>query len=210
MARQVTDSAGRWRRRAQAWAALWLLALAGPAWAEPAAPPAERSGRQLHLAMLNALPADLGTGLSSGAAVRWLQPLGPGQGRWLWGGELSAGSTTEYGASWQVTQRDLRLRAVTGVQAALGRGRAALLLGAGPTVISEQRLRAQGERLGLSGAALEQHGWGALASLDLTLSVAAPVVGAWTALVSAGPALHLGGSDPALGWTTALGVGWMP
>lgn len=196
------------RAVAQAWllAALYTL----PALAEEPEPAHPWSGTQLHAAMVNGLPAVLGTGMSTGASLRWLQPLGSGQSRWVWGGEVSVSSSTEYGASWQVSQTDMRVRALVGAQAALGRGRMALLLGAGPTAVLENRLRNQGERLGLSGDALEQNRWGALASLDLNWSVAAPVAGQWAAVVSAGPALHLGSSGAALGWTTLLGVGWMP
>lgn len=196
------------RRVALAWLAASLFAL--PALAEEAEPAHPWSGAQLHAAMINGLPAVLGTGMSTGGSLRWLQPLRRRQARWVWGGELSVSSSTEYGASWQVSHTDMRVRVLGGVQAALGRGKMALLLGAGPTAVLENRLRNQGERLGLSGDALEQNSWGALASVDLSWSVAAPVVGPWAAIVSAGPALHVGSNGAALGWTTLLGVGWMP
>jgi hypothetical protein len=216
MRMRVKGGTGGWRRRrwvARTWIALtWIAAslLALPAMAEEPEPDHPWRGKQLHAALLNGLPAVLGTGMSTGASLRWLQPLRQGQARWVWGTEISAGSATEYGASWQVSQLDLRLRAVVGAQAALGRGKMALLLGAGTTLVREDRLRNQGERLGLSGDALEQSSWGALGSLDLSWSLAAPVAGPWAAVVSAGPALHLGSSGAAMGWTTLLGVGWMP
>lgn len=198
--------------RRRCWALAWLVAslFALPALAQEAEPAHPWSGKQLHAAMINGLPAVLGTGMSTGGSLRWLQPLGQAQTRWVWGGELSVSSSTEYGASWQVSHTDMRVRVLGGVQAALGRGKMALLLGAGPTAVLENRLRNQGERLGLSGDALEQNSWGALASVDLSWSVAAPVVGPWAAIVSAGPALHVGSNGAALGWTTLLGVGWMP
>lgn len=190
----------------QTWLLLLLISL--PALGQEAEVRHPWHGTQWHAAMVNGLPAALGTGLSSGGSLRWLRDVGGV--RWVWGSELSAGSATEYGASWQVSQLDVRLRALAGVQAALGRGKLALLLGAGPTLVREHRLRNQGERLGLSGEALEQTSWGALGSLDLNASVAAPVAGPWVAVVSAGPAVHVGSDGAALGWTTLLGVGWMP
>lgn len=203
---------GRAGGRRRCWALAWLAAslFALPALAEESEPDHPWRGKQLHAAMVNGLPAVLGTGMSTGASLRWLQPLRQAQTRWVWGGEISASSSTEYGASWQVSQTDMRVRVLAGAQAALGRGKMALLLGAGPTAVRENRLRNQGERLGLSGDALEQNSWGALASVDLSWSVAAPVVGPWAAIVSAGPALHVGSNGAALGWSTLLGVGWMP
>ena len=191
------------------------LAVPGPAQAqsaqdgadpdEPVQAASAWAGSQAHVALTNGLPAALGTGLSMGLAARWLQP-----GRWTWGGEVSASSATEYGASWEVTQRDLRARGLLGLQAAMGRGRMALLLGLGVTAVQESRLRNQGERLGLSGEALEQAAWGALASADLLAVVSVPVVGAWAAVVAAGPALHVGQGGARAGWTAQLGVGWLP
>lgn len=168
-------------------------------------PPARFAGSQLNLALTNGLPAVLGTGMSTGVALRWLQP-----GRWTWGGELSGASATEYGASWQVAHLDIRARGLVGVQAALGRARVAALLGLGVTAVQENRLRQQGERLGLTGDALEQTTWGALASADLLAVVAVPVTGAWAAIVAGGPALHVGQDGPRAGWTAQLGVGWLP
>lgn len=167
--------------------------------------PHRLAGSQLNLAMSNSLPASLGTGLSTGLAARWLQP-----GRWTWGGEFSGSTATEYGASWEVHHLDVRVRALAGVQGSLGRGRVAALLGIGATAIRENRLRNQGERLGLSGEALEQTTWGALGSADLLAVVSLPVVGPWAAVVAAGPALHIGQSGAAAGWTAQLGVGWLP
>lgn len=167
--------------------------------------PHRLAGSQLNLAMNNSLPASLGTGLSTGLAARWLQP-----GRWTWGGELSGSTATEYGASWEVNHLDVRARAVVGLQGSIGRGRVAVLLGLGPTAIRENRLRNQGERLGLSGEALEQTTWGALGSADLLAVVSLPVVGPWAAVVAAGPALHISQSGTAAGWTAQLGVGWLP
>ena len=172
---------------------------------QPAVQAPSPTGRQLNVMLTNGLPAALGTGLSTGLSMRWLQP-----GLWTWGGEVSGATATEYGASWQVAHLDLRARGLVGAQVAQGRSRLAALLGLGVTAVRENRLRQQGERLGLTGEALEQTAWGALASADLMVVVTVPVVGPWAAVVAAGPALHLGQNGVAAGWTAQLGVGWLP
>src|ERR1700690_2713745 len=91
-------------------------------------------------------PVALDTGLSMGVGA------GASLGRTLvLGVRASWATATESSTAWLVTHDDLRLRLTGGVQRDVGRGRFALRLGVGPSLVHETRTRNQGARAGLSG-----------------------------------------------------------
>jgi hypothetical protein len=195
-------------RRATIALALLLLA-GGPAYAEEA--PADsgiwrvRSGGLLTVdgGLALAPPAALGTGLSTGLGV------GASYGRVLALGLRASWSTaTESSLAWQVTQSDAKLRATAAVQGAAGRGRFAVRLGAGPTIVHESRLRNQGARAGLTGSALQTSATATFAAADLEAVVAVHLAGPWLLTMSGGPTLTIIDSGAHLGWTALVGTGW--
>lgn len=150
-------------------------------------------------------PAALGAGLSTGVGA------GASYGRLVALGVRAAWSTaTESSLAWQVTQADFRLRATGTVQRAVGRGRFALRLGAGPTIVHETRLRNQGMRAGLTGADLETSATTTLAAGELEGVVAIHIAGPWLLTVSGGPTLTIIDGAAHAGWTALIGTGWQP
>jgi hypothetical protein len=155
--------------------------------------------------LLVGLPAALGTGLSTGIGAG--VSLGD---RLAWGARVSWSTATESSLPWTVTQADLRLRATAAIQQRAGRGRFALRLGLGPTIVHESRLRNQGMRAGLTGSDLETSSWVALPAADLEAVVALHVAGPWLFLLSGGPSLAIVDGNARWGWTAQLGAGWQP
>jgi hypothetical protein len=153
-----------------------------------------------------ARPAALGTGLSTGvgAGVGW------GAGLLAVGARASWSSATESSIVWQVTQADLKLRADVALQARAGRGRLALRLGLGPTIVHESRLRNQGTRAGATGSDLETSATTALPAGDLEAVVAVHVAGPWLLSLSGGPSLTFVDNSAHVGWSALLGTGWQP
>jgi len=150
-------------------------------------------------------PAALGTGLSTGVGA------GASYGRLLALGVRASWSTaTESSLAWQVTQADFKLRATGAVQRAVGRGRFALRLGAGPTIVHETRLRNQGMRAGLTGADLETSATATLPAGELEAVVAIHIAGPWLLTMSGGPTLTIIDGGAHAGWTALIGTGWQP
>jgi hypothetical protein len=155
--------------------------------------------------LLVGLPAALGTGLSTGVGAG----VTVGE-RFAWGARVSWSTATESSLTWTVTQADLRLRATAAVQQRAGRGRFALRLGLGPTIVHESRLRNQGARAGLTGGELQTSAWVTLPAADLDGVVALHVAGPWLFLVGGGPSLTVIDGGARWGWTAQLGAGWQP
>jgi len=150
-------------------------------------------------------PAALGTGLSTGVGA------GASYGRLLAVGLRASWSTaTESSLAWEVTQADFKLRATAAIQASAGRGRFALRLGAGPTIVNETRLRYQAGRAMATGAAAETSATATLAAGDLEGVVAVHIAGPWLLTMSGGPSLTIIDGGAHFGWTALIGTGWQP
>jgi hypothetical protein len=151
-------------------------------------------------------PAALPTGLSTGAGAG----LSFGGGLFAIGARGSWSTATESSIAWTVTQFDVRLRAVAAIQHTSGRGRMALRLGIGPTIVHERRVRNQGQRAGLSGSDLETSAFSARPAGDLELVIGLHVAGPWLLTLSGGPSLSVASATGHAGWTSQIGVGWQP
>jgi hypothetical protein len=150
-------------------------------------------------------PAALATGFSTGVAA------GASFGRLVaWGLRTSLSTASESSVAWRVTQADVKLRATAALQRQVGRGRLALRLGLGPTIVRETRLRNQGMRAGLTGSDLQTSSVRAFAAGDLEAVVGVHIAGAWLLTTSAGPSLTLVDGGARWGWTAQIGVGWQP
>ncbi len=103
-----------------------------------------------------ALPAALATGLSTGVGANYSR-LATESGTFAYGASASWSTATEYTLIEAVRNDDIRLRLCGLVQRPIGRGVFALRLSAGGTLVYEDRTRAQGNRAGLSGSALEHN-----------------------------------------------------
>jgi len=186
-----------------AFALVALAAAARQARADGPAPDAGiwrvRSGGPLAIdgGLVLGQPAALGTGLSTGVGA------GASYGRLLAVGLRASWSTaTESSMAWQVTQADYKLRATAAVQRAVGRGRLALRLGAGPTLVHETRLRNQ--------STLQTSATSPLAAGELEGVVAVHIVGPWLLTMSGGPSLTIIDGGAHVGWTSLIGAGWQP
>jgi hypothetical protein len=191
--------------------ALLLVVLGGRAWGQGSGTEDEafrvRSNGRLTLdgGLLLAAPTALATGFSTGVGA------GASFGRVLvWGVRASWSSATESSIDWTVTHADMKLRAIAAVQRAAGRGRFALRLGLGPTLVHESRIRNQGMRAGLSGADLETSHFDTLPSADVEGVVAVHIAGPWLLVMSGGPSLSIVDGGVRGGWTALLGTGWQP
>ena len=151
-------------------------------------------------------PTALGTGLSTGAAAG----VSFGGGLLALGARASWSTATESSIAWTVSQSDIRLRAGAALQHASGRGRMALRLMLGPTLVHESRTRNQGQRAGLTGSELEASAWAARPAADLEAVIALHVAGPWLMMLSGGPSLSLASGTAHAGWLGQLGVGWQP
>ncbi len=166
-----------------------------------------RTGGRLTIdgGVMLALPAALGTGLSTGVGA------GAMVGRRFRLGLRMAGSTaTESSIDWSVTHTELRLRAAADFQHIAGRGTFGLRLGVGPTIVHETRSRNQGGRAGLTGSALETTAFSMLPSVDVDAVVGVHVAGPWLLLVSGGPSGSWVSGDFKAGWSALVGTGWQP
>jgi hypothetical protein len=153
--------------------------------------------------LVMASPAALGTGLSIGAAA------GVSVGRLLaWGVRASWSSASESSLTWSVTQADFKLRLGAAIQRDAGRGRFALRLGVGPTMVRETRLRNQGVRAGLSGSDLQTSATQIAGGAEVEAVIAVHIAGPWLLSTSAGPSLTVLDGDRRLGWTGQVGIGW--
>jgi hypothetical protein len=154
-----------------------------------------------------ALPAALPTGTTAGVGVGFARIATPG-GRLAWGGRASWSTATEYSLVDTVRNDDIRMRLCGVLQHVAGRGSFGLRLGLGATVVYEGRTRAQGNRAGLSGSALETTAWYLLPAADLEGVVVLRVWDSWGMSISGGPTLHIIAGGARAGWSSGLGVTW--
>jgi hypothetical protein len=154
-----------------------------------------------------ALPAALATGLSTGVGANYNR-LATKSGTFAYGASASWSTATEYTLTESVRNDDIRLRLCGIVQRPAGRGIFALRLSAGGTLVYEDRTRAQGNRAGLSGSALDTTTWSMLPAADAEGVVFLRVWESWGMSISGGPTLHIVDSGARWGWTSGLGVTW--
>jgi hypothetical protein len=147
------------------------------------------------------LPSGLSTGVGAGVTYGRLVAVGA---------RASWSTATSSSLDWTATHDDYRLRAVAAVQRVLGRGAFALRLGAGATLVHEDRTRNQGARAGLTGADLSTSALALLPAGDLEAVVSVHVAGRWFLTISAGPSALLEHGDAHLAWIGQLGAGWQP
>jgi hypothetical protein len=158
----------------------------------------------LDAGLVLALPVALGTGLSTGVGAG----VTLGGGHLAWGVRASWSTATESSIDWTVSHDDIRLRVVGAVQQRAGRGRFALRLGFGPTIVHETRVRNQAALAGIT--SLNSTTFEAGPAADLEAVVALHVAGPWLLTLGAGPSLAVIGGDARWGWTSLLGAGWQP
>jgi hypothetical protein len=151
-----------------------------------------------------ALPVALGTGLSTGAGAG----VTVGRGHFVWGARAAWSTASESSVDWIVTNAELKLRLAGAVQQRAGRGRFALRLGLGPTIVHETRLRQQAMRVSLAGS--QTSTYDAAPAADLEVVVAVHVAGPWLLTMAAGPSLTIIDGGAHWGWTALLGAGWQP
>lgn len=154
-----------------------------------------------------ALPAALATGLSTGVGASYSR-LATKSGTFAYGASASWSTATEYTLIDAVRNDDIRLRLCGIIQRPTGRGVFALRLSAGGTLVYEDRTRAQGNRAGLSGSALDTTTWSMLPAADVEGVVFLRVWESWGMSVSGGPTLHIVNSGARWGWSSGLGVTW--
>ncbi len=151
------------------------------------------------------LPVAMAAGLSKGLAA------GATWGRaFAVGGRTSWSTATEYTHSHEVTQSDLRLRATGTAELAIGTGFLGFRLSPGATLIHETRKRVQGERLGLTGDALERSAWKWVPGAELEAVTRIKLVGNWGMSLGIGPSFHWALGEPAWGGVGNLGIAWLP
>ena len=195
------------------WRALIVTAIiAGPATVLGAPPPADdalfrvREGGSITLdaGLVLALPVALGPSLSTGAGAG----VTIGAGHLAWGVRASWSTATEYSLDWTVSHDDIKLRVIGAFLQREGRGRFALRLGLGPTIVHETRLRNQAARAMLAG--LDTSAFDAAPAGDLEGVLALHVAGPWLLVISGGPSLSVVDGSARWGWTSLLGAGWQP
>ncbi len=147
-----------------------------------------------------ALPTGLSRGLGAGATV--------GHGWFRFGGRVGWVTATESTLSFEVTHRDLQVRALAGIEQVAGRGRIGLRLGAGGTLVHESRRRAQGDRAGLMGDDLATTALALVPAGDIEVTVGLAIFGAWSVALAGGPSLAVIDGELGTSWIAQLGVGW--
>jgi hypothetical protein len=165
-----------------------------------------RSGGRLTVdgGLVVGIPAALSTGLTTGVGGGVMF----GGGLFAFGARASWSTATESSIVWTVTRSDLRLRAAGAIQHTAGRGRLALRLAVGPTVVHETRTRNQGMRAGLTGSDLTTSAFVALPTADLEGVIEVHIAGPWLLTMSGGPSLLIADGNLTRGWNAALGMGW--
>jgi hypothetical protein len=156
-----------------------------------------------------ALPAALQTGMSAGVGAGYSRRATAG-GLLSWGARASWSTATEYTLIDTVRNDDIRLRLCGLIQHNAGRGSFGLRLGAGATVVYEDRTRAQGSRAGLTGSDLETTAWRLFPAADLEAVVVLRVWKSWGMSLNGGPTMHLMDGSIRTGWSSGLGVSWQP
>jgi len=153
------------------------------------------------IAAPSALPTGLAKGLIAGFAY----------GRTLrWGARASYVTASEDAEAWAVTHRETRLLATATLEHALGRGVVGLRLGLGGTLVHEHRLRHQGMRAALEGAALETSSIALLPTATLEAVIALHVRGPWLVELGGGPSLSILDGRARGAWSTTVGIAWQP
>jgi len=152
-----------------------------------------------------ALPAALGTGLSTGVGAGAMVGR-----RFRLGLRVAGSSATESTIEWAVTHTELRLRAAADFQHVVGRGAFGIRLGVGPTIVHETRDRNQAARAGLSGSAAQTTAFSTLPSIDLDAVIGVHVAGPWLLIMSGGPNASWVSGDFKAGWSALVGTGWQP
>lgn len=179
------------------------LLFAVPAQGQVTAPASTTLGGGLVLAR----PAALATGMMEGVGVDYTQRATKG-GLFAWGVRAAWSTATEYSLVDTVRNDDLPVRVFGMVQHVAGRGSFGLRLGAGATIVYEGRTRAQGNRAGLTGSALENTAWYVLPAADLEAVVVLRIWGAWGLSVRGGPSWYIVSGSIRTGWSSGMGVTW--
>ena len=157
--------------------------------------------------LLIAAPAALPAGISSGIGAGFTRECGC---LFSYGARASWSTESESTDVWTVTHWDMRLHAFGMIRHTAGRGLIGLRLGGGPTFVHEHRLRNQGMRAGLTGAALESSTTATLPAAELEAVIGLHVAGPWLGLISVGPSLDVVDGNLRGGWTAQIGIGWQP
>ena len=151
-------------------------------------------------------PLAMPTGLSSGVGVS----ATAARCAFRWGVRAALVTASESTMAWDVTQTDLQLRALAGLERRVGRGRLGMRIGAGATVIHESRERVQGSRAGASGEDLEMTANQLVPVADVEAVVGLHVFGPWLITISGGPSFAAIDGDPDVRWVSMIGIGWQP
>lgn len=151
-----------------------------------------------------AAPSALPTGLMRGIGGGFTH----GRGGFAWGARATLMTASEATRAWAITHRDARVRMVGALQHVSGRATLGIRAGIGGSLIRESRVRHQGMRAGLDGDELETTAYALVPVATLEAVIALRVRGAWSFLLSGGPAAVVEGGDARVGWTTELGIGW--
>jgi hypothetical protein len=180
-----------------------LLLYAVPADAGPPSGAPAPSTSLVAGGLLLAQPAALSPGMTTGVDAAFTRGA-----TLAWGVRAAWSAATEYTLAWTVRDDDLRVRLFGALQRAAGRGTFGLRLGVGGTLVREHRTRSQGSRAGLAGEDLEKTAWSVSPAMDLELTVALRIAGAWGMTLCGGPSMHLLHGSAHFGWLSGLGVTW--
>ena len=152
--------------------------------------------------LITGMPAALGRGMSSGVGAGITHACGCNL---AYGVRASWSTATESSESWLVTHQDVRLRAIGELRHVSGRGTIALRLGAGATIVHENR------RLSQLRPGIDEHesrAFDTLPAADLEAVVALQIAGSWDLVVNGGPSVDYFQNALHAGWIAELGVGW--
>ena len=153
------------------------------------------------------MPAGLPTGMSSGVGA------GISHDCTCWfsyGARVSVSNVSESSEAWTVDDWDVRLRLTAGLHHRFGRGEIGFRVGAGTTIVREDRTRNEGMRAGLTGSALGSIEYAALPAGEVEGVVALHLVGPWLVVASGGPSADVLDSSVHGGWVAQLSLGWQP
>ena len=162
-----------------------------------------RVDASIAVALPSALPSGMTTGFTAGIERACGCHL-------AYGLRAGWGSVTESSEIFTVSHDEFKLRAFGAVRHRVGRGTLELRLGAGPTVVHEDRTRNNGGLAGAMGSVLETTALAALPAAELEGVVALQIVGSFSLVVSAGPSADVFDGHLRGGWTAGVGVGWTP
>lgn len=162
----------------------------------------------LEAGVVSALPALMEVGQMLGG----MAALTVGYGPFLYGVRASVAAAEEYSQSWRVSHTEVRLRALGGVRAAVGRGTWILRLGLGLTVVHEERERHDVEEVGVSNVVASDSASAAVPAVDLEGGLVLHLAGDWGLALFAGPTLHFGPDTGGARWgyTGSVALVWTP